>query len=46
MVAALLAYEHSLVKPGDLRRLDAAFFTVNGVISAVFLAFVLAEVTL
>ena len=32
-VAALLAYEHSLVRPGDLRRLDAAFFTVNGVIS-------------
>jgi 4-hydroxybenzoate polyprenyltransferase len=46
VVAALLAYEHSLVKPGDLRRLDAAFFTVNGVISAVFFAFVLAEVTL
>jgi 4-hydroxybenzoate polyprenyltransferase len=39
-VAALLAYEHSLVRPGDLRRLDAAFFTVNGVISMVFLAFV------
>ena len=37
------AYEHSLVRPGDLRRLDAAFFTVNGVISIVFLAFVLAE---
>ena len=32
-VAALLGYEHSLVRPGDLRRLDAAFFTVNGVIS-------------
>ncbi len=39
-VAALLAYEHSLVRPGDLRRLDAAFFTVNGVISIVFFAFV------
>jgi 4-hydroxybenzoate polyprenyltransferase len=39
-VAALLAYEHSLVRPGDLRRLDAAFFTVNGVISVVFFAFV------
>jgi 4-hydroxybenzoate polyprenyltransferase len=39
-VAALLAYEHSLVRPGDLRRLDAAFFTVNGVISAVFAVFV------
>jgi 4-hydroxybenzoate polyprenyltransferase len=43
-VAALLGYEHSLVRPGDLRRLDAAFFTVNGVISIVFFAFVLADV--
>jgi 4-hydroxybenzoate polyprenyltransferase len=43
-VAVLLAYEHSLVRPGDLRRLDAAFFTVNGVVSMVFLAFVLADV--
>ena len=42
-VAALLGYEHSLVRPGDLRRLDAAFFTVNGIISVVFLAFVLAD---
>ena len=42
-VAALLAYEHSLVRPGDLRRLNAAFFTVNGLISVVFFAFVLAE---
>ncbi len=42
-VAALLAYEHSLVRPGDLRRLDAAFFTVNGVISIVFFGFVLAD---
>jgi 4-hydroxybenzoate polyprenyltransferase len=45
-VAVLLAYEHSLVRPGDLRRLDAAFFTVNGVISVVFFAFVLAEAAL
>src|SRR5205823_10379833 len=43
-VAALLAYEHLLVRPGDLRRLDAAFFTMNGIISVVFLLFVLAEV--
>ena len=42
-VAALLLYEHSLVRPGDLRRLDAAFFTVNGVISVTFFAFVLAS---
>jgi 4-hydroxybenzoate polyprenyltransferase len=40
-VAALLAYEHSLVRPNDLRRLDLAFFTMNGVISLVFFGFVL-----
>src|SRR6185436_16266424 len=45
-VAALLVYEHSLIRPGDLRRLDAAFFTVNGVISVVFLGFVLLDVIL
>jgi 4-hydroxybenzoate polyprenyltransferase len=44
MVAALLFYEHTLVRPGDLRRLDAAFFTMNGVISLAFFAFVLADV--
>jgi 4-hydroxybenzoate polyprenyltransferase len=43
-VAVLLLYEHTLVRPGDLRRLDAAFFTVNGVISIVFCGFVLADV--
>jgi 4-hydroxybenzoate polyprenyltransferase len=43
-VAGLLAYEHSLVRPGDLRRLDTAFFTMNGVISLAFFAFVLADV--
>src|SRR5262245_6734209 len=44
VVALLLSYEHSLVRPGDLRRLDAAFFTMNGVISVTFFAFVLADV--
>ena len=44
LVAALLLYEHTLVRPGDLRRLDAAFFTMNGVISVAFFAFVLADV--
>jgi 4-hydroxybenzoate polyprenyltransferase len=44
VVAALLLYEHRLVRPGDLRRLDAAFFTVNGVISVVFCGFVLVDV--
>jgi 4-hydroxybenzoate polyprenyltransferase len=42
--AALLVYEHTLVRPGDLRRLDAAFFTLNGVISVVFFAFVALDV--
>jgi len=46
VVAALLVYEHLLIRPDDLRRLDAAFFTVNGVISVVFFLFVLADVTL
>jgi 4-hydroxybenzoate polyprenyltransferase len=44
VTAALLVYEHSIVRPGDLRRLDAAFFTLNGVISVVFFAFVAADV--
>ena len=39
VVASLLAYEHSLVKADDLSRLDAAFFTVNGYISMLFLLF-------
>jgi len=43
VVAALLVYEHSLIRPGDLRRLDAAFFTANGVISVAFAAFVIAD---
>jgi 4-hydroxybenzoate polyprenyltransferase len=42
-VALLLAYEHSLVRPADLRRLDTAFFTMNGVISVVFAVFVIAD---
>jgi 4-hydroxybenzoate polyprenyltransferase len=42
-VAVLLAYEHTLVRPGDLRRLDAAFFTMNGVISVAFAVFVIAD---
>ena len=43
VVAALLLYEHSLVRSGDLSKLDAAFFTTNGIISIAFFAFVLAE---
>ncbi len=36
ITAALLIYEHSLVKPQDLSRVDAAFFAVNGWVSVVF----------
>jgi 4-hydroxybenzoate polyprenyltransferase len=35
-VAMMLLYEHRLVSPRDLRRLNAAFFTMNGIISFVF----------
>ncbi len=44
IVAALLVYEHSIVSPKDLRRMNAAFFTLNGVISILFFFFVAADV--
>jgi 4-hydroxybenzoate polyprenyltransferase len=44
VVGALLLYEHRLVRPDDLRRLDAAFFTVNGMISVLFCLLVLLDV--
>lgn len=40
IVAAALIYEHNLVKPDDLSKVNAAFFTLNGVISIVLLLFV------
>jgi 4-hydroxybenzoate polyprenyltransferase len=43
VVGLLLLYEHSLVSANDLSRLNAAFFTMNGVISMVFLGFVTAN---
>lgn len=45
-VALLLGYEHSIVSPRDMRRLNAAFFTMNGVIAMVFLAFVAVDLWL
>jgi 4-hydroxybenzoate polyprenyltransferase len=45
-VLVLLLYEHSLVKPTDLSKLNAAFFTMNGVISVVFALFVAADLLL
>ncbi|HEX6107683.1 MAG TPA: UbiA-like polyprenyltransferase [Gemmatimonadales bacterium] len=41
--AAILAYEHQLVRPGDLSRLDAAFFTMNGVMSVTVFGFALLD---
>lgn len=41
--AALLLYEHSLVAPGNLKKLDAAFFMMNGMISITFFFFVLLD---
>jgi len=46
VVILLLLYEHSLVKPNDLSKLNAAFFTMNGVISVLFFMFVAADVLL
>jgi 4-hydroxybenzoate polyprenyltransferase len=43
VVAALLLFEHSLVRADNLSRLDAAFFTMNAIISIAFFGFVLAE---
>ena len=45
VVGALLAYEHAIVSPVDLRRLNTAFFTMNGVISIAFFCFVLLDVS-
>jgi 4-hydroxybenzoate polyprenyltransferase len=44
VVTALLLYEHLIISPGDMRRMNAAFFTLNGVISVVFFGFVAADV--
>jgi 4-hydroxybenzoate polyprenyltransferase len=44
LVALLLLYEHSIVSPRDLRRLNAAFFTLNGVISVVYFLCVAADI--
>ncbi|HSE68737.1 MAG TPA: UbiA family prenyltransferase, partial [Gemmatimonadales bacterium] len=43
VAALILAYEHRLVRPGDLSRLDAAFFTMNGIMSLTVFAFALVD---
>jgi 4-hydroxybenzoate polyprenyltransferase len=45
-VAVLLVYEHGLVKPDDLSRVNAAFFTVNGYVSVLFFIFWAADILL
>jgi len=45
-IAAVLVYEHSLVKPNDLSRVDAAFFTMNGYVSVLFFLFWAADIFL
>jgi 4-hydroxybenzoate polyprenyltransferase len=46
LVTALLGYEHAIVRPSDLSRLDMAFFNLNGYVSVAFLAATLADVLL
>ncbi len=43
VAAGILVYEHQMVKPGDLSRLDAAFFTMNGVMSVTVFGFALVD---
>jgi 4-hydroxybenzoate polyprenyltransferase len=45
-IVTLLAYEHSLVKPNDLSRVNAAFFTMNGYVSVLFFVFWAADIFL
>ena len=45
-IVALLIYEHSLVKPADLSRVNAAFFTMNGYVSVLFFLFWAADIFL
>jgi len=44
VVALLLGYEHAIISPKDMRRMNAAFFTLNGIIAVLFMSFVVADV--
>jgi 4-hydroxybenzoate polyprenyltransferase len=46
VILGLLVYEHSLVKPNDLSRVNAAFFTMNGYVSVLFFLFWAADIIL
>ena len=43
IVSAILIYEHAIVRPGDLSRIDKAFFDLNGYVSVAFFACVLTD---
>lgn len=43
---AILIYEHSLVKPTDLSKLDVAFFNMNGILSVVMFAFTMIDLVI
>ena len=45
-MTTLLVYEHSLVRPGDLSRVNLAFFTLNGLVSVLFMAAVILQIVL
>jgi 4-hydroxybenzoate polyprenyltransferase len=44
VIAAILVWEHAIVRPGDLSRLDMAFFNLNGYVSVAFFLATLADV--
>jgi 4-hydroxybenzoate polyprenyltransferase len=46
VTGGLLAWEHSIVRPSDLSRVNTAFFTLNGVVSLALMAFLAADVFL
>jgi 4-hydroxybenzoate polyprenyltransferase len=46
LVALLLSYEHAIISPKDMRRMNAAFFTLNGVISVVFFVAIAADIAM
>jgi 4-hydroxybenzoate polyprenyltransferase len=45
IVAGLLIYEHSLVRPDDLSKINMAFFNVNGIVSVGLMAFIIVDCT-
>ena len=46
VVAVLLLYEHTIISPTDMRKMNAAFFTLNGIISVLYFGFVATDVLL